>query len=97
MDLAGVRRMVLVPPSWEGDRNDMALEAARTYPDRFAVMGAAGATRPEEPRASWPIGGSSRACLGMRFTFHNEHYRHFLTDGNRRLAVAGRGEGGGCR
>jgi len=19
--------------------------------------------------------------LGMRFTFHNEHYRHFLTDG----------------
>src|SRR5258705_11110388 len=39
MDLAGVRRMVLVPPSWEGDRNDMALEAARTYPDCFAVMG----------------------------------------------------------
>ena len=29
MDLAGVRRMVLVPPSWEGDRNELALEAAR--------------------------------------------------------------------
>lgn len=39
MDLAGVRRAILVPPSWEGDRNDLALEAARTYPNRFAVMG----------------------------------------------------------
>jgi predicted TIM-barrel fold metal-dependent hydrolase len=29
MDLAGVRRIVIVPPSWEGDRNDLALEAAR--------------------------------------------------------------------
>ena len=32
MDLAGVGRAVLVPPSWEGDRNDLALDAARTYP-----------------------------------------------------------------
>jgi len=39
MDLAGVRRIVIVPPSWEGDRNELALEAARLYPDRFAVMG----------------------------------------------------------
>ncbi len=39
MDLAGVRRVVIVPPSWEGDRNDVALEAARAYSDRFAVMG----------------------------------------------------------
>ena len=36
MDLAGVRRAVLVPPSWEGDRNDVALEAARPYLNRFA-------------------------------------------------------------
>src|SRR5437764_15097923 len=39
MDLAGVSRVVIVPPSWEGDRNDLALAAARQYPDRFAVMG----------------------------------------------------------
>ena len=32
MDLAGVRRMVLVPPSWEGDRNDLALAAAQHIP-----------------------------------------------------------------
>ena len=28
MDAAGVSRVVIVPPSWEGDRNDLALEAA---------------------------------------------------------------------
>src|SRR5262245_23443098 len=39
MDEAGVDRAVIVPPSWTGDRNDYALEAARRFPDRFAVMG----------------------------------------------------------
>ena len=39
MDAAGVARVVIVPPSWEGDRNDLALAAARLHPDRFAVMG----------------------------------------------------------
>jgi L-fuconolactonase len=39
MDQAGVDRMVIVPPSWEGDRIDYALEAAAKHPDRFAVMG----------------------------------------------------------
>lgn len=39
MDRAGVDRVIIVPPSWEGDRNDYALEAARLHPDRFAVMG----------------------------------------------------------
>jgi len=28
-----------VPPSWPGDRNDYGLEAAKRYPNRFAVMG----------------------------------------------------------
>jgi hypothetical protein len=39
MNEAGVDRVVIVPPSWEGERNDYALEAASKYPDRFAVMG----------------------------------------------------------
>jgi L-fuconolactonase len=81
MDLAKVRRMVLVPPSWEGDRNDLALEAARTYPDRFAVMGrlALGDPKSRDLVADWK---KQPGMLGMRFTFHNEHNRHFLTDGS---------------
>ncbi|MEA3157885.1 MAG: hypothetical protein QOK44_5474 [Betaproteobacteria bacterium] len=35
MDAAGVTRAVLVPPSMEGDRNDLVLEAARLHPDRL--------------------------------------------------------------
>jgi predicted TIM-barrel fold metal-dependent hydrolase len=81
MDLAGVRRMVLVPPSWEGDRNDLALDAARTHPDRFAVMGrlALNARDSRGLVAGWR---TQPGMLGMRFTFHNEHNRHLLTDGS---------------
>jgi L-fuconolactonase len=38
MNEAGVERAILVPPSWEGDRNDLAVAAAQLHPDRFAVM-----------------------------------------------------------
>ena len=80
MDLAGVRRAVLVPPSWEGDRNDLALAAAQAYPDRFAVMGRLSLQDPasKEKLAGWR---DQPGMLGLRFTFHNEHNRHFLTDG----------------
>jgi len=81
MDLARVRRMVLVPPSWEGERNDLALDAARTHPDRFAVMGRLALQDPKSRAlvADWT---KQPGMLGMRFTFHNEHNRHFLTDGS---------------
>jgi predicted TIM-barrel fold metal-dependent hydrolase len=81
MDLAKVKGVVLVPPSWEGDRNDLALEAARAYPDRFAVMGRLALQNPESRTlvTDWK---KQPGMLGMRFTFHNEHNRHFLTDGS---------------
>ena len=52
MDAAGVTRAVLVPPSWEGDRNDVVLAAAQRYPDRFAVMGRISLEAPESGRNS---------------------------------------------
>lgn len=39
MDTAGVDTAVLVPPSFEGDYNDVVLEATATHPDRFLAMG----------------------------------------------------------
>src|ERR1700685_1603811 len=48
MDEAGVDRVVIVPPSWEGDRNDYGLEAVRRYPGRFRVMGRFPMEKPEE-------------------------------------------------
>src|SRR5215468_12563195 len=47
MDEAGVDRAVIVPPSWPGDRNDYGIEAAKRYPDRFAVMGRIPLEKPE--------------------------------------------------
>ncbi len=80
MERAGVGRAVLVPPSIEGDRNDYALEAARKYPDRFAVMGrfpvAAGNGRSLVER--WK---EQPGMLGVRLTFHRDADRPTLTDG----------------
>ena len=92
MDLAGVRRIVIVPPSWEGDRNDLALEAARTYPDRFAVMGRLALERSGQPRAGRRLAeaaGHARDALHVpqRALPSLSHRRH----GG--LAVAGRRAG----
>jgi len=80
MELAKVDRIVIVPPSWEGDRNDLALEAARLHPDEFAVMGRLNLGDPASKAlvADWK---KQPGMLGMRFTFHTEQYRPFLTEG----------------
>jgi predicted TIM-barrel fold metal-dependent hydrolase len=39
MKAAGVDRVVIVPPSLDRTRNDLALDAAQSHPDCFAVMG----------------------------------------------------------
>jgi predicted TIM-barrel fold metal-dependent hydrolase len=39
MDRAGVDRAILVPPSFDKDRNDYAIEAVQKHPECFAIMG----------------------------------------------------------
>lgn len=80
MDGAGVDRVVLVPPSWEGDRNDLSLAAAQAHPDRFAIMGR---FDPEAPGARETLDGwlAQPGMLGMRFTFHTSVLRQPLLDG----------------
>ena len=68
MDEAGVDRVVVVPPSWPGDRNDYALEAARQYPDRFAVMGRIPLKNPQSA-ALLPKWKEQPGMLGVRLTF----------------------------
>ena len=86
MDEAGVDRVVLVPPSWEGDRNDLALEAARLNQDRFAVMGRIDLAQPQpEAIGTWR---DQPGMLGLRFTFHRGEQRPWLTDGTAEWAWA---------
>jgi predicted TIM-barrel fold metal-dependent hydrolase len=80
MNEAGVDRAIIVPPSWEGERNDLALDAVRDHPDRFAVMG----RFPLEKLESRSLVDGWRrqpGMLGMRFTFNTEQQRPWLTDG----------------
>jgi len=71
MDEGGVDRAVIVPPSWPGDRNDYALEAAKRYPDRFAVMGRIALQNPESA-ALIPKWKEQPGMKGLRLTFQRE-------------------------
>ena len=71
MDEAGVDRAVIVPPSWPGDRNDYALEAAMRYPDRFAVMGRIALQNPESA-ALIPKWKEQPGMKGLRLTFQRD-------------------------
>lgn len=80
MDAAGVDRAVLVPPSWEGDRNDLAIQAAIDYPDRFATMGRIDPqTESHHALATWR---EQPGMLGLRFTFHTPLLIPLLTEGH---------------
>jgi predicted TIM-barrel fold metal-dependent hydrolase len=68
MDGAGVDRVVVVPPSWPGDRNDYGLEAARRYPGRFHVMGRIPLKNPASA-ALLPKWREQPGMLGVRLTF----------------------------
>jgi predicted TIM-barrel fold metal-dependent hydrolase len=77
---AGVDRAILVPPSWEGERIDYALEAAARFPERFAVMGRIPIEQPQarEMLETWK---SHSGMLGVRLTFHHAWDRPWMSDG----------------
>ena len=80
MDAAGVARCVLVPPSYEGDRNDYVIEAARSHPDRFAVQARLDLTRVWR-RDELQSLMADAAVKGIRLTF-NGSARRRLVDGD---------------
>jgi predicted TIM-barrel fold metal-dependent hydrolase len=79
MDEAGVDRVVVVPPSWPGDRNDYALEAAQRYPNRFHVMGRIPLKNPQSA-ALLPKWREQPGMLGVRVIFLGPTIP-WLTDG----------------
>ena len=63
MDQAGVGRALLHPVLWDPDSNELAIEAVRKYPDRFAIMGWFFSTIRMAATSSRG-GKSGRACSG---------------------------------
>src|ERR1700704_2170279 len=80
MDEAGVDRVVIVPPSWPGDRNDYAIEAVKRYPNRLRIMGRIPLQDPKSADLL-PTWKAQPGMLGMRVTFNNAQNIPWLTDG----------------
>lgn len=80
MNNAGVDKAILVPPSWEGERNDICVAAAKKYPNKFAVMGRLDplSLPSVEMVKKWH---PSNGLLGLRFTFHRPSLQPLLTEG----------------
>src|SRR5579859_7544895 len=61
MDAAGVNGAVLHPPSWDPGSNEMAVDAATKYPDRFCILGWFPLDKPKSASVS-RHGSSGPAC-----------------------------------
>jgi predicted TIM-barrel fold metal-dependent hydrolase len=80
MKAAGVDRTVLVPPSWEGDRNDIVDEAVKKYSDRFRY--AARLDVRDSSASGWIASWRPRtACLALQLTFQTPLFQEPLLDG----------------
>jgi len=80
MRLAGVDRAILVPPSWEGDRNDLVLKAVKSYPDRFRFAARYDLTDRSAP--DWISSWRSRAgMLALQLTFQTPLFQKPLVEG----------------
>jgi predicted TIM-barrel fold metal-dependent hydrolase len=78
---AGVDAAVIHPPaSWDPGANELAVEAARQHPDRFAILGIFPLDRPVS-RALVESWKRRPGMLGLRFVFLQEHQRTWPTDG----------------
>ncbi|HZP32136.1 MAG TPA: amidohydrolase family protein [Candidatus Acidoferrales bacterium] len=81
MEAARVDRAVVVPPTWVGENNATALEAAARYPERFAVVGRFDVKAPD---ARQQLEGWLKQphMLGIRMSFHVQPFVDWLNDGS---------------
>jgi len=80
MDQAGVDRALIHPVLWDPDSNELAIEALRKYPNRFAIMGWFYLDDPHgrDLVAHWR---ERPGMVGLRFYFNERHKREWVTDG----------------
>ena len=81
MDAAGVDRAVVHPVMWDPDSNELAVEAARAHPDRFAIMGWIYLDQPAQ-RALLDTWKRRPGMKGLRFYFSDPQSLTWPDDGN---------------
>jgi predicted TIM-barrel fold metal-dependent hydrolase len=80
MDAAGVDAAVIHPPGWDPNAGAVAVDAARRYPQRFAVLGRFPLDKPES-RGLIDGWKKQPGMLGLRFTFLEPATKDFIVDG----------------
>ena len=66
-DAAGVDRALIHPVLWDPDSNELAIEAMRRYPDRFAIMGWFLSRRSSRTRYRRALEGAVGPCSACAF------------------------------
>ena len=79
IDDAGVDRVVIVPPTLEGERLDYGQEAAKRHPGRFGIMGLINLNDPTTARR-FPTWREQPGVLGIRLNIAGEQAL-WLADG----------------
>src|SRR5215831_10030549 len=81
MDAGGVDAALLTPHTpWDPNANELAIEAARQHPDRFAILGNFPLDKPER-RALVDTWKLRPGMLGLRFVFPPPEQSTWPTDG----------------
>src|SRR2546426_7976557 len=81
MDAGGIDAALLTPHTpWDPNANELAVEAARQHPDKFAILGNFPLDKPES-RALVDTWKQRPGMLGLRFTFLQPHMKTWPTDG----------------
>ena len=81
MDAAGVDAAIIHPPTgWDPNANSYAIEVARKYPDRFAVLGQFALDRPENRKLihDWR---NQPGMMGLRWSLLSPDQQKWLHDG----------------
>ena len=80
MDEGGVDAAIIHPPGWDPNSTEMAFQACRDYPGRFAILG----SLPLDDANSAPKIATWRdqpGMLGLRYVFLHEPEKQRLADG----------------
>jgi predicted TIM-barrel fold metal-dependent hydrolase len=81
MDEAGIDAALIHPPSWDPNSNALAIEAAKKYPDRFAILGQFPLQEPANRKLihGWR---DQPGMMGLRWAFIAEEQQKLLYDGS---------------
>jgi len=79
MDEGGIHAAVIHPPGWDPNSTQMAFDAVRDYPGRFAIMGSVSVEDPAS-RGKLATWRSQPGMLGLRYTFLHDPMKTWIAD-----------------